>query len=168
MCWIVAWKQICYSFAVNPGGWAPASVLRAVYKREYPKFLKRFTAFVIDQCKEKPIMFWSPSCCVPYKQNFMLYLMCLNTYWYIYVYMYIYLLGIWCFPVSLQGRIGDPRQNVSKCYHYFYGLNMVLRVGSSAVFCASRVCVLFACPWKKCKSCLKILACALTPVYVSQ
>jgi collagen type IV alpha-3-binding protein len=44
-------------FAVNPGGWAPASVLRAVYKREYPKFLKRFTAFVIDQCKDKPIMF---------------------------------------------------------------------------------------------------------------
>nr|CAD7444555.1 unnamed protein product [Timema bartmani] len=42
---------------VNPGGWAPASVLRAVYKREYPKFLKRFTAYVIEQCKDKPINF---------------------------------------------------------------------------------------------------------------
>lgn len=48
---------ILFFFTVNPGGWAPASVLRAVYKREYPKFLKRFTAYVIDQCKEKPIMF---------------------------------------------------------------------------------------------------------------
>lgn len=42
---------------VNPGGWAPASVLRAVYKREYPKFLKRFTSFCIEQCKDKPIIF---------------------------------------------------------------------------------------------------------------
>lgn len=49
--------KITYCSVVNPGGWAPASVLRAVYKREYPKFLKRFTAFVIDQCKDKPIMF---------------------------------------------------------------------------------------------------------------
>lgn len=44
---------------VNPGGWAPATALRAVYKREYPKFLKRFTSYVIDQCKSKPIMYWS-------------------------------------------------------------------------------------------------------------
>ncbi|KAG8040668.1 hypothetical protein G9C98_002664 [Cotesia typhae] len=42
---------------LNPGGWAPASVLRAVYKREYPKFLKRFTSFCIEQCKDKPILF---------------------------------------------------------------------------------------------------------------
>ncbi|KAH8365518.1 hypothetical protein KR093_001639, partial [Drosophila rubida] len=49
--------MICFGFAVNPGGWAPASALRAVYKREYPKFLKRFTSYVIDQCKDKPIMF---------------------------------------------------------------------------------------------------------------
>lgn len=45
-----------FQFSVNPGGWAPASVLRAVYKREYPKFLKRFTQYVIDQCKNKPIL----------------------------------------------------------------------------------------------------------------
>ncbi|XP_065334198.1 ceramide transfer protein isoform X1 [Cloeon dipterum] len=49
--------KITYCSVVNPGGWAPASVLRAVYKREYPKFLKRFTQYVIDQCADKPIMF---------------------------------------------------------------------------------------------------------------
>ena len=42
---------------MNPGGWAPAAVLRAVYKREYPKFLKRFTSYCIDECKDKPIDF---------------------------------------------------------------------------------------------------------------
>ncbi|XP_050333096.1 ceramide transfer protein isoform X1 [Bactrocera neohumeralis] len=49
--------KITYCSVVNPGGWAPASALRAVYKREYPKFLKRFTGYVIDQCKDKPVMF---------------------------------------------------------------------------------------------------------------
>ncbi|XP_031639995.1 ceramide transfer protein [Contarinia nasturtii] len=48
--------KITYCSEVNPGGWAPASVLRAVYKREYPKFLKRFTDYVIEQCKNKPIL----------------------------------------------------------------------------------------------------------------
>ena len=45
------------SYSVNPGGWAPASVLRALYKREYPKFLKRFTQYVIDAQEKKPILF---------------------------------------------------------------------------------------------------------------
>lgn len=45
---------------VNPGGWAPASVLRAVAKREYPKFLKRFTSYVQDKTAGKPILFWAP------------------------------------------------------------------------------------------------------------
>ncbi|XP_066148344.1 ceramide transfer protein [Euwallacea fornicatus] len=49
--------KITYCSVVNPGGWAPASVLRAVYKREYPKFLKRFTAYVTNQTKNKPLMF---------------------------------------------------------------------------------------------------------------
>ncbi|KAK9747239.1 PH domain [Popillia japonica] len=49
--------KITYCSVVNPGGWAPASVLRAVYKREYPKFLKRFTSYVINQTKNKSIMF---------------------------------------------------------------------------------------------------------------
>ncbi|CAK1584707.1 unnamed protein product [Parnassius mnemosyne] len=47
--------SIAYCSTVNPGGWAPAGVLRAVYKREYPKFLKRFTSYVVDQCRGKPL-----------------------------------------------------------------------------------------------------------------
>ncbi|XP_064475291.1 ceramide transfer protein-like [Ornithodoros turicata] len=49
--------RITYCSTINPGGWAPASVLRAVYKREYPKFLKRFTQYVKDQTESKDIMF---------------------------------------------------------------------------------------------------------------
>lgn len=49
--------KITYVAQINPGGWAPASVLRTIYKREYPKFLKRFTQYVIDQTAKKPIMF---------------------------------------------------------------------------------------------------------------
>lgn len=49
--------RFCLLILVNPGGWAPASVLRAVYKREYPKFLKRFTSYVREATKEKEIMF---------------------------------------------------------------------------------------------------------------
>ncbi|XP_045156184.1 ceramide transfer protein-like isoform X1 [Mercenaria mercenaria] len=49
--------KISYTAEVNPGGWAPASVLRAVYKREYPKFLKRFTSYVRDATKDKEILF---------------------------------------------------------------------------------------------------------------
>lgn len=45
--------------AVNPGGWAPASVLRAVAKREYPKFLKRFTSYVQEKTAGNPILFWT-------------------------------------------------------------------------------------------------------------
>uniref|UniRef100_A0A671PLW1 Collagen type IV alpha-3-binding protein-like n=1 Tax=Sinocyclocheilus anshuiensis TaxID=1608454 RepID=A0A671PLW1_9TELE len=52
--------KTCHLFvvaAVNPGGWAPASVLRAVAKREYPKFLKRFTSYVQEKTAGKPILF---------------------------------------------------------------------------------------------------------------
>lgn len=49
--------RITYCSNINPGGWAPASVLRAVYKREYPKFLKRFTQYVKDMTENKQIMF---------------------------------------------------------------------------------------------------------------
>ncbi|CAK1552973.1 unnamed protein product [Leptosia nina] len=47
--------SIAYCSTVNPGGWAPAGALRAIYKREYPKFLKRFTNYVVDQCRDKPL-----------------------------------------------------------------------------------------------------------------
>lgn len=49
--------KITYCSVINPGGWAPAAALRQVYKREYPKFVKRFTAYVVEQCKNKPILF---------------------------------------------------------------------------------------------------------------
>ncbi|KAM8866333.1 ceramide transfer protein-like isoform X3 [Synchiropus splendidus] len=49
--------KITYVANVNPGGWAPASVLRAVAKREYPKFLKRFTTYVQEKTAGKPILF---------------------------------------------------------------------------------------------------------------
>ncbi|KAG7318492.1 hypothetical protein KOW79_018247 [Hemibagrus wyckioides] len=49
--------KITYVANVNPGGWAPASVLRAVARREYPKFLKRFTAYVQDKTSDKEILF---------------------------------------------------------------------------------------------------------------
>ncbi|XP_008417076.1 collagen type IV alpha-3-binding protein isoform X2 [Poecilia reticulata] len=49
--------KITYVANVNPGGWAPASVLRAVAKREYPKFLKRFTSYVQEKRAGNPILF---------------------------------------------------------------------------------------------------------------
>lgn len=49
--------KITYVANVNPGGWAPASVLRAVAKREYPKFLKRFTSYVQEKTAGNPILF---------------------------------------------------------------------------------------------------------------
>ncbi|CAF5041884.1 unnamed protein product, partial [Rotaria sp. Silwood1] len=33
----------------NPGGWVPSAALRGVAKREYPRFLKRFTSYVVEQ-----------------------------------------------------------------------------------------------------------------------
>ncbi|XP_041464970.1 ceramide transfer protein-like [Lytechinus variegatus] len=47
--------KIYYVAHANPGGWVPGSVLRTVYKREYPKFLRKFSAYVQEKCKDKPI-----------------------------------------------------------------------------------------------------------------
>ncbi|CDW54254.1 collagen type IV alpha 3 binding protein [Trichuris trichiura] len=47
--------KITYVAQVNPGGWAPSSVLRAVYKREYPKFLKRFTQYVLQKVEGRSL-----------------------------------------------------------------------------------------------------------------
>jgi len=49
--------KIIYVAQVNPGGWAPSSILRTVYKREYPRFLKRFTAYVLSKVEGTPIKF---------------------------------------------------------------------------------------------------------------
>jgi len=43
--------------AVNPGGWVPASVIQVICKREAPKFLKNFTAYVQEKTKDREIMF---------------------------------------------------------------------------------------------------------------
>ena len=45
-----------YVSTVNPGGWAPPSVVRAVSKREYPKFLRKISAFCQDAFNDKPII----------------------------------------------------------------------------------------------------------------
>uniref|UniRef100_A0A8C1N2Z0 Ceramide transporter 1a n=1 Tax=Cyprinus carpio TaxID=7962 RepID=A0A8C1N2Z0_CYPCA len=49
--------KITYVANVNPGGWVPASVLRAVAKREYPKFLKRFTSYVQEKTSDAVVLF---------------------------------------------------------------------------------------------------------------
>ncbi|XP_078678052.1 ceramide transfer protein-like isoform X6 [Branchiostoma floridae x Branchiostoma belcheri] len=49
--------KIAYAAYVNPGGWVPASVLRTLAKREYPRFLRKFSAYVQGKTKDKPIMF---------------------------------------------------------------------------------------------------------------
>ncbi|XP_046839303.1 ceramide transfer protein-like isoform X2 [Xenia sp. Carnegie-2017] len=48
--------KITYSCTVNPGGWAPPSVVRAVSKRECPKFLRKIGTFCQTVFKEKDIM----------------------------------------------------------------------------------------------------------------
>lgn len=49
--------KLIYSSTINPGGWAPTSMLRAIYKREYPKFLDEFSKYVIASTQSKPILF---------------------------------------------------------------------------------------------------------------
>jgi len=48
---------LCVIVVVNPGGWVPASVIQVICKREAPKFLKNFTAYVQEKTKDKEIMF---------------------------------------------------------------------------------------------------------------
>ena len=49
--------RIVYSASVNPGGWAPSAAVRAVSQREYPKFLKKISAFAVDHVKKNEIAF---------------------------------------------------------------------------------------------------------------
>ncbi|XP_002734918.1 ceramide transfer protein-like [Saccoglossus kowalevskii] len=50
------WCKITYTAHVNPGGWAPASVLRAMYKREYPRFLRKFSSYVGKRVEDNEVM----------------------------------------------------------------------------------------------------------------
>ncbi|CAJ0572876.1 unnamed protein product, partial [Mesorhabditis spiculigera] len=47
--------RILYVSCVHPGGWVPTAALRTVYKKEYPKFLRTFTEFVLSNVKDKPL-----------------------------------------------------------------------------------------------------------------
>ncbi|KAK6027830.1 PH domain protein [Ostertagia ostertagi] len=47
--------KIIYVSQVHPGGWVPTAALRQVYKREYPKFLRTFTSYVLKNVKNKPL-----------------------------------------------------------------------------------------------------------------
>ncbi|CAF0828373.1 unnamed protein product [Rotaria sordida] len=49
--------KLAYVAFVNPGGWVPSAAVRNVAKREYPRFLRRFTSYVIEQTRDKPILF---------------------------------------------------------------------------------------------------------------
>lgn len=48
--------DITYVATVNPGGWVPAAPLRTLYKREYLKFLRRFTTYVQEKTDGKDIL----------------------------------------------------------------------------------------------------------------
>lgn len=47
--------NIIYVSRVHPGGWVPTAALRHVYKKEYPKFLRTFTDYVLKNVKGKPV-----------------------------------------------------------------------------------------------------------------
>uniref|UniRef100_A0A183ACD3 START domain-containing protein n=1 Tax=Echinostoma caproni TaxID=27848 RepID=A0A183ACD3_9TREM len=49
--------RLVYIANINPGGWVPAAGLRTLARREYPRFLKRFSAYVQEQTRDKRPMF---------------------------------------------------------------------------------------------------------------
>ncbi|KAL5963924.1 Ceramide transfer protein [Taenia solium] len=49
--------RLLYASQINPGGWAPAAVVRTMARREYPHFLRRISDFVIGHTAEKPLKF---------------------------------------------------------------------------------------------------------------
>jgi len=48
--------SVTYCSNMNPGGWVPAGVLRQIFKREYPRFLRTFTQYVVERCERRPVM----------------------------------------------------------------------------------------------------------------
>jgi len=54
---MLRYNMCCMVAVVNPGGWVPASVIQVICKREAPKFLKNFTAYVQEKTRDKEIMF---------------------------------------------------------------------------------------------------------------
>ncbi|CDS37933.1 collagen type iv alpha 3 binding protein [Echinococcus multilocularis] len=45
--------RLLYASQINPGGWAPAAVVRTMARREYPHFLRRISEFVVGHTMEK-------------------------------------------------------------------------------------------------------------------
>uniref|UniRef100_A0A183TPN7 Tryptophan 2,3-dioxygenase n=1 Tax=Schistocephalus solidus TaxID=70667 RepID=A0A183TPN7_SCHSO len=45
--------RLLYASQINPGGWAPAAIVRTMAKREYPHFLQRISSFVISHTTDK-------------------------------------------------------------------------------------------------------------------
>ncbi|KAL3094871.1 hypothetical protein niasHS_006166 [Heterodera schachtii] len=41
--------KITYVAQIHPGGWVPKIGIRQIYKREYPKFLRSFSKYVLDK-----------------------------------------------------------------------------------------------------------------------
>ena len=46
---------IVYTSTINPGGWVPKKALRTVYRREYPRFLRTFTQYVLKKEENSPL-----------------------------------------------------------------------------------------------------------------
>lgn len=46
--------KIQYTASLDPGGWVPQGAAKAIYEREYPKFLTRFTEYVYSKCHNEP------------------------------------------------------------------------------------------------------------------
>lgn len=44
-----------YTAQLHPGGWAPQSIIRSVQRREFPHFLRRFSAYVQEKTKDLPV-----------------------------------------------------------------------------------------------------------------
>ncbi|VDK52211.1 unnamed protein product [Anisakis simplex] len=47
--------RVIYVAQVHPGGWVPSAALRVIYKREYPKFLRGFTKYVVKNLKSRQL-----------------------------------------------------------------------------------------------------------------
>jgi len=47
--------SVVYQSYVDAGGWVPAAGVRALAKKEYPRFVRKFSDFVKAQNKDKPI-----------------------------------------------------------------------------------------------------------------
>lgn len=47
--------KVTYLANVSPGGWAPASVVKAVSKREYPKVLRNMSSHAAEKHKSEPL-----------------------------------------------------------------------------------------------------------------